>query len=51
MDCDLQGAEARYAEAINDLRRFERRMALAYMICFAMIFIGLTGLAILKVLQ
>jgi hypothetical protein len=48
---DLQRAEARYAEAIDDLRRFERRMALAYMICFGMIFVGLLGLVILKVIQ
>jgi len=48
---DLQRAEARYEDALADLRRFERRMALAYMICFGMIFTGLTGFAILKVLQ
>jgi hypothetical protein len=37
--------------AIDDLRRFERRMALAYLIFAGMFFFGLLGLLILKVIQ
>jgi hypothetical protein len=48
---ELQRAEARYAEALDDLRRFELRMALIFSIGLWMFFFGIVGLVILKVIQ